>query len=199
MGTSQELYRTARKLIPGGTQLLSKRPEMFSPELWPAYYDRAWGCRIRDVDGREYRDMSYMGIGSAILGYADPDVNRAVSDALSRGATTTLNAPEEVALAELMVSLHPWAHMVRYARTGGEAMAVAVRIARAASGKDTVLFCGYHGWHDWYLSANLAADSALDGHLLPGLEPRGVPRALRGTALPFKYNDTHEFLSLIHI
>jgi len=197
MGRSQELYRTARKLIPGGTQLLSKRPEMFLPEWWPAYYDRASGCRIRDLDGREYRDMSFMGIGSAILGYADPDVNHAVADALSRGATTTLNAPEEVALAELMVSLHPWAHMVRYARTGGEAMAIAVRIARAASGKDTVLFCGYHGWHDWYLAANLAEDSALDGHLLQGLEPRGVPRALRGTSLPFTHNDTQSFLDLV--
>jgi glutamate-1-semialdehyde aminotransferase len=197
MGRSQDLYRTARRLIPGGTQLLSKRPEMFLPEWWPAYYDRASGCRIRDLDGREYRDMSFMGIGSAILGYADPDVNRAVADALSRGATTTLNAPEEVALAELMVALHPWAHMVRYARTGGEAMAIAVRIARAASGKDTVLCCGYHGWHDWYLAANLAEDSALDGHLLPGLEPRGVPRALRGTSLPFTHNDTQGFLDLV--
>jgi len=100
-------------------------------------------------------------------------------------------------LAEKLIELHPWADMVRYTRSGGEAMTVAVRIARAASGKDKVLFCGYHGWHDWYLSANLSDDVALDGHLLPGLEPKGVPRNLQGTSIPFLYNDTVGFLSLL--
>jgi glutamate-1-semialdehyde 2,1-aminomutase len=92
--------------------------------------------------------------------------------------------------------LHPWAQMVRYTRSGGEAMAVAIRIARAKSGKDKILFCGYHGWHDWYLSANLSTNKALDGHLLPGLDPAGVPRSLKGSAIPFNYNDTEEFLRL---
>ncbi|MBI5625569.1 MAG: aminotransferase class III-fold pyridoxal phosphate-dependent enzyme [Elusimicrobia bacterium] len=197
-GRSQRLYRKAKGFIPGGTQLLSKRPEMFLPDLWPSYYSRARGCELWDLDGRRYLDMSYMGIGAAVLGYADPDVDAAVRRAVSRGNMTTLNAPEEVELAEVLVRLHPWAKMVRYARTGGEAMAMAVRIARASSGRDTVLFCGYHGWHDWYLAANLAKDSALDGHLLPGLEPKGVPKCLRGTSFPFRYNDTDEFLRLAH-
>jgi glutamate-1-semialdehyde 2,1-aminomutase len=78
--------------------------------------------------------------------------------------------------------------MVRYARTGGEAMAIAVRIARAYSKKDTVAFSGYHGFHDWYLAANLARQDSLDGHLLSGLEPNGVPRALKGTSIPFNHN-----------
>lgn len=184
-------------MIPGGTQLLSKRPEMFLPGSWPAYYDKAKGCTVWSLDQTEYTDMSYMGIGSCILGYADEDVDGAVCNAISKGSMTTLNCPQEVELAEVLCEIHPWAEMVRYARTGGEAMAVAIRIARARTKKDVVLFCGYHGWHDWYLAANLAHEQALDGHLLPGLEPLGVPRALRGTAIPFGYNDTAGFLSLL--
>lgn len=183
-------------LIPGGTQLLSKRPENLLPEYWPAYYSKAKGCRVWDLDGKEFIDMSYMGIGSCILGYADDEVNRAVKSAIDKGSMSTLNAPEEVELAKLLIKLHPWAGMVRYARTGGEAMAIAVRLARSKTKKDKVLFCGYHGWHDWYLSANLADKQSLDGHLLPGLSPSGVPRSLKGTAYPFNFNDTDGFLRL---
>jgi len=200
MGKSkgQALYELAKKIIPGGTQLLSKRPEMFLPGQWPSYYSKAKGCKIWDLDRNEYIDMSYMGIGSCILGYADEDVNQAVIKVVKEGNMSTLNAPEEVELAKLLIKLHPWAQMVRYARTGGEAMAIAVRIARAKSKKDLILFCGYHGWHDWYLSANLANDKALDGHLLPGLSPLGVPRSLEGSSFPFQYNDIDSFLKLIY-
>jgi glutamate-1-semialdehyde 2,1-aminomutase len=198
MSTSQELYNRAKELIPGGTQLLSKRPEMFLPELWPAYYDRAKGCEVWDLDGNRYIDMSTMGVGSCVLGYADDDINKAVKSAVDKGNMCTLNAPEEVELAELLTELHPWAEMVRYARTGGEAMSVAVRIARAKTGKDIVLFCGYHGWHDWYLSSNLADEKSLDGHLLPGLNPMGVPRSLKGLTCPFNYNDAQGFQKLIN-
>ncbi|MFC1546675.1 aminotransferase class III-fold pyridoxal phosphate-dependent enzyme [bacterium] len=197
MGKSQDLYKKAKQIIPGGTQLLSKRPEMFMQSGWPAYYDKAKGCEIWDLDGNKYLDTSYMGIGSCILGYSDDDVNDAVRDIINKGNMTTLNSPEEVELTELLLEIHPWAEMARFARTGGEAMAIAVRIARAKTGKDKVLFCGYHGWHDWYLSANLADDKALDGHLLKGLSPNGVPRALKGTSYAFKYNDTKSFLDLI--
>ena len=196
MGKSQELYKKAKTLIPGGTQLLSKRPEMFLPDLWPAYYSKSKGCQIWDLDDKQYTDMSYMGIGSCILGYTEESVNSAVKEAVDCGNMTTLNAPQEVELAELLCELHPWANRVRYARSGGESMAISVRIARAKTKKDIVLFCGYHGWHDWYLAANLADDKALDGHLLPGLSPLGVPRGLQGTAYPFKYNDIDSFLTL---
>lgn len=162
---------------------------MFLPDEWPTYYSKCIGVEVWDLDGNKYIDMSICGVGACVLGYADPDVDNAVIRAIKTGNMCTLNAPEEVELAELLLKLHPWAEMVRYARTGGEAMAVAVRIARAATGKDKILFCGYHGWHDWYLSANLAKRSALDGQLLPGLEPAGVPRGLRETAMPFLYND----------
>jgi glutamate-1-semialdehyde aminotransferase len=190
--TGQDLYRKAKTRIPGGTQLLSKRPEMFLPENWPAYYSRAKGAQVWDLDGNMYYDMSYNGIAACVLGAADPEVEEAVIAAVRAGSMSTLNPPEEVELADLLCELHPWADMVRYARCGGEAMAIAVRIARAHSGRDRVAFCGYHGWHDWYLAANLTADHALDGHLLSGLELAGVPRALIGTALPFRYNHAEE-------
>ena len=197
MSTSQDLYNKAKDLIPGGTQLLSKRPEMYLPDQWPSYYQKAKGVDIWDMEGNKYTDMSIMGIGACILGYADDDVNTAVKNAVDAGSMATLNCPEEVELAELLIKLNPWAGMVRYARTGGEAMAVAVRIARACSGKDRVAFCGYHGWHDWYLSANLADDANLDGQLLPGLDPAGVPRGLAGSSIPFNYNRSDELENII--
>lgn len=196
-GIGQKLYQKAKKLIPGGNQLLSKRPEMFLPDQWPAYYSKAKGVYVWDLDGKKYLDMSIMGIGNCLLGYGDKDVDAAVKKAIDNGVMATLNAPEEVELAELLLKLHPWAHMVRYARTGGEAMSIAVRIARAYTGKDIVAFCGYHGWSDWYLSANLADDKTLDGHLLPGLEPRGVPRGLKGTLVPFHFNDITELEAVV--
>ncbi len=187
-----ELWRKAKKIIPGGNQLLSKRSEQFLPEYWPSYYRKAQGVDVWDLDNNHYIDMSIMGIGACPLGYADPDVNAAVKSRIDNGSMCTFNSPEEIDLAEKLIQLHPWAEMVRYARCGGEAMAIAVRIARAHTKRDVVAFCGYHGWHDWYLAANLADDRNLDGHLLPGLAPAGVPRGLAGTALPFQYNHTEE-------
>ena len=195
--TGQKLYKKAKRLIPGGTQLLSKRPEMSLPEQWPSYYSRAKGIEVTDLDGKKYLDMGSMGITACILGYADPDVDTAVKEAIDCGVACTLNAPEDVKLAELLCELHPWAQMVRYARSGGEAMAIAVRIARAHTRRDVVAFCGYHGWSDWYLAANLSDESSLDGHLLPGLEPTGVPKGLINTAFPFHYNIIDELEEII--
>ena len=196
-GTGQQLYKKAKGLIPGGTQLLTKRPEMFLPENWPSYYSKAQGAYVWDLDGIQYVDMSYTGIGACILGHADPDVNAAVHAAVDAGSLSTLNCPEEVELAEVLCDLHPWADMVRFARSGGEAMTVAVRISRALTGREKIAFSGYHGWHDWYLAANLSDDSALDGHLLAGLDPAGVPESLRGTALPFHYNRLDELEAIV--
>jgi glutamate-1-semialdehyde 2,1-aminomutase len=171
---------------------------MFLPDQWPAYFSKAKGCRIWDMDGKEYIDMSMMGIGTNILGYGHPEVDEAVHQTVTAGNLSTLNCPEEVYLAERLIELHPWADMVRFARSGGEANAIAIRIARAATGKEKIAFCGYHGWHDWYLSANLADDRNLDGHLLPGLEPNGVPHTMQGTVLPFNYNDYAELETLVN-
>lgn len=200
-GSGQRLYQLARTLIPGGTQLLSKRPEMFAPGQWPAYYREARGCEVIDLDGRSYVDMSIMGIGSCLLGYGDPDVTNAVVRRVQAGSMCTLNNPEEVELAQVLLEIHPWAQNVRYTRTGGEAMAVAVRIARAATNRDLVAFCGYHGWHDWYLAANRTAGDtaadALSGHLLPGLSACGVPSQLADTAIPFAYNEIDQLADIV--
>ena len=197
MGTGQKLWKRAKQVIPGGNMLLSKRAEMFLPDQWPAYFSKAKGCKVWDLDGNEYIDMSIMGIGTNILGYGHPEVDAAVQQTVAAGNMSTFNCPEEVYLAEKLVEIHPWADMVRLARSGGEANAIAIRIARAASGKDKVAICGYHGWHDWYLSANLGDDAGLDGHLLPGLQPNGVPRNLKGTVFPFNYNNYAELEALV--
>lgn len=195
--SGQSLYREAKTLIPGGTQLLSKRPETFAPEQWPAYYEQAVGCEVIDTDGRRFLDFSHCGILSCILGFADPDVNAAVIRRVHLGAMATQQTADEVELARLLIALHPWAQQARFTRGGGEAMAVAVRIARAHTGRDKVAVCGYHGWHDWYLAANLSAGQ-LDGHLLPGLQPTGVPRALAGTVATFRYNRLDELDEALH-
>ena len=197
LSTGQKLYKRAKKIIPGGNMLLSKRPEMFLPEKWPAYYSKAKGCKVWDLDGNEFIDMSIMGIGTNTLGYGHPEVDEAVSKTIKNGNMSTLNCPEEVYLAEKMIDMHPWADMARFARSGGEANAIAIRIARAASGRDKVAVCGYHGWHDWYLSANLSDEKSLDGHLMPGLEPKGVPRNLKNTVFPFNYNRLDELEALV--
>jgi glutamate-1-semialdehyde 2,1-aminomutase len=192
MKTGQNLYQKAKQLIPGGTMLLSKRPEMFLPDQWPSYFSKAKGCHIWDLDGKKYTDMSIMGIGTNILGYGHPGVDDAVREVVKNGNVSTFNCPEEVQLAEKLVGMHPWSDMARFARTGGEANTIAIRIARAAAGRENVAFCGYHGWHDWYLAANLGDENQLAGHLLPGLEPNGVPQSLNKTIFPFTYNRFNE-------
>ena len=192
-----DLWKKAKKLIPGGSQLLSKRSEMFLPDQWPSYYKKAKGVEIWDLDNNKFTDMTIMGVGTCTLGYADTDVDNAVIKAISQGSMSTLNCPEEIELSELLIELHPWAEAVRFARTGGEVMTVAVRIARAFTKKDKIAFCGYHGWHDWYLSSNLADNSNLDGHLLPGLNPNGVPRGLLKTTLPFEYNKIEQLEAIL--
>jgi glutamate-1-semialdehyde 2,1-aminomutase len=196
-GKGQKLYRKAKTLIPGGTMLLSKRPEMFLPENWPAYFSKAKGSKVWDLDGKEYIDMSIMGIGTNTLGYGNEDVDAAVLDTVQKGNMSTLNCPEEVLLAEKLIEINPWADMVRFARSGGEANAIAIRTARAASGKDKVAICGYHGWHDWYLSANLNEDDELAAHHLSGLSTSGVPSNLKNLTHSFRYNHFEELLAIV--
>jgi glutamate-1-semialdehyde 2,1-aminomutase len=197
LGSGQKLWKRAKTIIPGGNMLLSKRSEMFLPDFWPSYFEKTKGCYVWDLDNKKFLDMCIMGIGTNTLGYGDPEVDAAVEAVIKKGNMSTLNCPEEVYLAEKLIELHPWAEMVRFTRSGGEANAVAVRIARAASGRDGVAICGYHGWHDWYLSANLSSDKSLNGHLMPGLEPKGVPQSLENTVFTFNYNKIEELISII--
>ena len=197
MGSGQKLWKRAKKVIPGGNMLLSKRSEMHLPENWPSYFSKTSGYTVWDLDGNQYLDYHLMGVGTNLLGYSHPEIDNAVIQVVKNGNMSTLNAPEEVTLAERLIQLDPWAGMVRFARSGGEANAIAIRIARAASGRDGVAVCGYHGWHDWYLSANLADDDELADHLLPGLSTAGVPKSLKGNVHTFKYNDFRRLSDLI--
>lgn len=197
MSKSISLQDHAKQRIPGLTQLLSKRPDRFSQGIWPGYFSKASGAHVWDLDGNKYLDMSIGGIGATILGYCDPDVDGAVKKAIDLGVATSLNCAEEVELADRLCELHPWADQARFGRCGGEAMAMAVRIARAATGRDKVAFCGYHGWHDWYLAANVGTENSLGEHLIPGLKPNGVPKGLAGTALPFRYNKLEELEAIV--
>ena len=185
----QLLYRHAANIIPGTTHLFGKRSELYAPDIWPSYFSRASGCRVTDIDGNTYRDFTMVGIGASVLGYADEDIVKAVSKAHAEGNLTTLNCVEEVRLAEKLIELHPWASQARFCRTGGEIASLAIRVARAASRKSSVAFCGYHGWHDWYLSSNLESSTNLADHLMPGLPVTGLPRQLSGLSIPFPYND----------
>ncbi len=197
MGKGQKLWKRAKNIIPGGNMLLSKRSEMFLPDKWPSYFSKSKGCEVWDLDDNKFTDMTIMGVGTNTLGYGHPEVDEAVLKNINNGNMSTLNCPEEVQLAEKLIDMHSWAEMVRFARSGGEANAIAIRIARAASGKDNVAVCGYHGWHDWYLSANLSGDDNLESHLLPGLMPNGVPKNLQGTVFPFLYNDFESLKSIV--
>ena len=189
MGKTLKLWKRAKQIIPGGNMLLSKRPELFLPGKWPAYFSKSKGCHVWDLDSKKYTDLSLMGVGTNILGYSHPKVDEAIKKVLKLGNSTTLNCPEEVMLSEKLLELHTWADKVRLFRTGGEASAASIRIARAVTGRSKVAFCGYHGWHDWYLSANIKDKNNLNTHLMSGLNPKGVPNELKGTSIPFNYND----------
>lgn len=193
----KDLLAYANKILPGVSGLLGKRPNMYLPNQWPTYYSKAKGINIWDYRNIRYLDFTMHGVGCCALGYADEDINRTAKKILDRGSLTTLNSPEEIELAELLISIHPWAEQVKYARTGGETMTIAVRLARAATRRDKLLICGYHGWHDWYLAANLGSDKRLDGHLLPGLKPLGVPRSLKDSVIPFKFNSFEDLKNVV--
>ena len=196
---TQLLWKKAKKIIPGGNMLLSKRPEIFLPNKWPAYFKEAKGCYVTDLDGKKYLDMSLMGVGTCVLGYSNDDVDKAVIKNIKKGNMSTLNCEEEYLLAQKILKLNKWADMIKFARTGGEANAIAVRIARAACSKNkqNIAICGYHGWHDWYLSANIKNKKNLDQHLLSGLSTKGVPDSLKGTIYPFSFNNVEELTRIV--
>ena len=195
--SAEKIWKRAKKVIPGGTMLFSKRPELFVPEIWPTYYKKCKGISVWDMDSNHYFDFSYMGVGTNTLGYGCESVDNAVLRIIEKGNLCTLNNPDEVLLAEQLVNISPGQEMVRFTRSGGEANAVAIRIARAASSKTKVAICGYHGWHDWYLSANHENKDNLNNHLLSDLSVNGVPEQLSGLTIPFLYNDINKLEEII--
>ena len=193
----QVLWNQAKVVIPGGNMFLSKKPEMFLPHIWPTYFKKSKGCRVQDLKGKYYYDMT-MGVGTNVLGYANQEVDNAVRRAIKNGTMSSLNCPEEVYLAKKLIASHKWSGGVKFARTGGEANALALRIARCFVKKTKIAFCGYHGWHDWYLSANLNKKNNLESHLLADLSTVGVPKNLRNTVFPFKYKKFEELKKIVN-
>ena len=191
------LYNFAKTIIPGGTTLFSKRSELHLPNKWPAYFKKAKETFLWDLKNIKYLDM-FCAVGTSILGYSNSRIINNVNKNIKLGNMTSLNCPEEVELSKKLISHHPWASMVKFTRGGGEANAVAIRIARACTVKKNVAFCGYHGWHDWYLSANINSKKNLDQHLMSGLNFEGLPKNLKNTSFPFPFNDFEYLLNLIN-
>lgn len=171
---SREYLARARQVIPGASQTLSKGPSMFVEGAYPVFLQRGRGCRVWDVDGNEYVDY-VMGLASVTLGYSYPAVDEAVARQLERGSIFSLPAPVELEVAERLTRIIPCAEMARFLKTGSEANSAAIRVARAATGRDVILFCGYSGWHDWYAVTTPRS--------------KGVPKDFAHFVVPFTYND----------
>ena len=197
LSLGQKFWKRANHSIPGGNMFYSKNPDLFLPSFWPTYFEKAKGCKVWDLDNRKLTDFSLMGVGTNLLGYARKEIDDKVKEAITKSNMSSLNCPEEVLLAEKLIELHPWSEKVKFARTGGEANAIAIRIARTYSKKDNIAVCGYHGWHDWYLAANLNNKNSWNNHLLPGLGSKGVLKKLKNTVFTFDFNDTQKLNSII--
>lgn len=171
---SEVLWRRAQRLIPAGTQTLSKGPGQFVQGVAPKYLQRGQGSHVWDVDGNEFIDYG-MALGPVILGYTYPRVDRAIRTQLKSGVTFTLMHPLEIELSELLASVIPCAEMVRFGKNGSDATSAAVRLARAYTGREHIACCGYHGWQDWHIGSTS--------------RNAGVPRAVRELTHRFAYND----------
>ncbi len=192
-----KLWIRAQSVIPDGNSFFSKRPNLFLKKNWPTYFSKARGCYIWDLEKKKYIDFSFMGVGTNVLGYSNKNVDNEVKKIINKSNMSTLNSLEEVLLAEKLIELNPWAKKVKFARSGGEANLLAIRISRAYTGKHKVAFCGYHGWHDWYLSSNIQNKNTLNSHLFSDLKIEGVPKFLKKTSYSFNYNDYSTFKRLI--
>ena len=193
----QKFWRRANNVISGGNMLLTKNPDFTLPGRWPAYFTKAKGCQLWDLNGKKFLDFYLMGVGTNILGYNNQEVNKEVKKAIDNGNISTLNSYEEIYLAEKLLDMHPWFDKCKFARTGGEANSIAIRIARAATGKSKIAICGYHGWHDWYLSANIKNNKNLNTHLLENLKVQGVPKELKETVYQFTPDSITDLKTII--
>ena len=174
LSNSKTLFSKACKVIPGGTQTFSKAPSQHVAGVGPSVLKRGYGAKIWDVDDNEYIDYM-MSLGPNILGYADEEVINAAHHGAKLGVVSSFAHPLETELAELIIGKIPCAEMVRFGKNGSDVTTAAIRIARAYTGRDKVLVCGYHGWHDWFIgstSRNL-----------------GIPKVTQDLTLRFNYND----------
>jgi glutamate-1-semialdehyde 2,1-aminomutase len=192
------LWKKALKIIPSGNSFLSKNPIRFKSNSWPIYFSKAKGSTVWDLNGKKYYDFSLMGVGTNILGYSNTKVDTEVFKKIKNGNMTTLNCPEEVIFSDMLLKIHPWAQMAKFAKTGAEANAIAIRLCRAYNKKNKIIMCGYHGWHDWYLSAIYSKKNYLDTHLFPNLKTEGVPKYLKKYVYSVKYNDLSSIKKILN-
>ena len=171
---SEEIWKRAIELIPAGTQSLSKSPTSFVDGVAPKYVYKADGCIMTDVDGNDYIDFG-MALGPIVLGYNNPNTNNAIINQLNNGIIFSLLNPLELELAEVLNRLIPCAEMVRFGKNGSDATTIAVRVARACTGRDKIICCGYHGWHDWFIGTTE--------------RKKGIPDSTSKLTLKFEYND----------
>ncbi|KUO63709.1 aminotransferase class III [bacterium BRH_c32] len=179
---SNELYKRATGLIPAWSMTLAKGPTQYVNGVSPKYLVKGKGVHVWDVDGNEYIDYN-MGIGPLSLGYAYDKIDNAIKEQLEDGITFSLMHPLEVEVAEMIKEIIPNAEAVRYSKTGADVTSAAIRLARAYTGKNKVLCCGYHGWHDWYVS--VTARNA------------GIPEAVQAISFTFNYNDFDSVINSI--
>lgn len=182
ISASQALWERASRLIPAGTQTLAKGPRHYVDGVAPKYLARGKGARVWDVDGNEFIDLT-MAVGPIVLGYGHPSVDRAISAQLERGITFSLMHPLEVEVAELIRRVVPGADAVRFGKNGCDVTSAAVRLARAFTGRDKVLCCGSHGWHDWHIGTTSRR--------------AGVPMATRALSETFPYNDLFSLMEAL--
>lgn len=197
MNKSRKLWKKAKSIIPGGNMFLSKRLNNDTIKEWPIYFSKSKGCFVWDLNKKKFIDIGLMGVGTNVLGFNNKFVNKSVNSAIKNGNMSSLNSLEELQLAQEMINLHKWAGMAKFAKTGGEANALAIRIARAYTNSDKIAVCGYHGWYDWYLAANLDHKNNLKNHLSNNLKISGVPKSLKKTIFPFEYNNFNKFKRLV--
>ena len=179
---SNMFYKRAIELIPNATQTLAKGPSQFVEGIAPKYLLRGKGSHVWDADGNEFIDY-IMGVGPISLGYAFEEVDNAIKSQLEDGITFSLMHPIEVELAELLNQIIPNAESIRYSKTGADVTSAAIRLARAYTGKEKILCCGYHGWHDWYISV-----TDRNG---------GIPDNIKDMTFTFNYNDIQSLINSI--
>jgi glutamate-1-semialdehyde aminotransferase len=181
---SRELWNRAEKIIPAGTQTFSKAPNQFVYGVAPIYLKKGNGCRVWDVDDNEYIDLC-MGLWPIILGYGYPDVADAITKQAREGQTFSLMHPLEIEVSEILLDLNPWADMVRFGKNGSDITTAAVKVSRAATGRDMLARCSssYHGWHDWYVCSTESN--------------KGVPAFNKDLCKVFDYNDINGFKALM--
>jgi glutamate-1-semialdehyde 2,1-aminomutase len=198
--SQKKIWQNATKIIPGGNSLLTKRPERFLPDGWPTYFSKSKGIKVWDLNNKLYLDMSLMGVGTSVLGYANQEVDKKIIRRINSGIISTLNSLDEYKLAKELIKIDKFADQVKFAKGGGEALSIAIRIARSSNSKKVIAFSGYHGWHDWYLSANLSDKKNLNNHLFKNLKPIGIPKQLKNLSVSFDFNDFDKLykLSKVH-